>query len=203
MMILFTELMSQFLRDNSRKTPMPFMMPFFGVSSSAMGSDVEDVHVNSYRAEMKHRSEFLSQPGVISIPAAADGHPRYRLLRILRRCFDLCGPEWYLVLARADLKSVTVAVGESAPAGFLTQQLRRLSKPLAASIPKGAVIGSHSWREMAAVSCYLAWFDSLHMANHGFWRDPATMWSSYIRPYKDVFPYSRFIAAVFDFLRGV
>ena len=86
---------------------------------------------------------------------------------------------------------------------FLTQQLRRLSKPLAASIPKGAVIGSHSWREMAAVSCYLAWFDSLHMANHGFWRDPATMWSSYIRPYKDVFPYSQFIAAVFDFLRGV
>jgi hypothetical protein len=50
MMILYTELMSRFLRDNSRKTPMPFMMPFFGVSGSTIGTEVEDVHVNACRA---------------------------------------------------------------------------------------------------------------------------------------------------------
>ena len=56
---------------------------------------------------------------------------------------------------------------------------------------------------MGAVACYQAKFDSLRMACHGFWRDVATMWVSYVRPYKDVFPYSRFLASVFDFLRGV
>ena len=56
---------------------------------------------------------------------------------------------------------------------------------------------------MGAVNCFLARYDSLRMANHGFWRDVSTMWNSYIRPYKDEFPYSRFLGAVFDFLRGV
>ena len=98
---------------------------------------------------------------------------------------------------------MSVATGESKHSQFLTQNLRRLAAPLASSLPKGVVIGSHSWREMAAVACFLARFDSLRMANHGFWRDVATMWNSYIKPYKDVFPYSRFLAMVFDFLRGV
>ena len=78
-----------------------------------------------------------------------------------------------------------------------------MSRPLASTIPNGVVIGSHSWREMGAVACYQIWFDSLRMAGHGFWRDPTTMYVSYIRPYKDTFPCSRFLAAVFDFLRGV
>ena len=41
------------------------------------------------------------------------------------------------------------------------------------------------------------------MSCHGFWRDLTTMWNSYIRPYKDSFPYCRFLAGVFDFLQAV
>ena len=65
------------------------------------------------------------------------------------------------------------------------------------------MIGSHSWQEMAAVACYQAKFDTLRMSCHRFWRDPTTMWNSYIRPYKDSFPYCRFLVGVFDFLWAV
>jgi hypothetical protein len=151
---------------------------------------------------MKGRPEFVQQPGLVSIPPAPAGHPRARLVAIIRRCFDL-DPTWYCVLARADLSDISVKPGESAAAMFLTRRLRALTAPMAAHLPRGAVVGSHSWREMAAVACYQAKFDTLRMACHGFWRDPATMWSSYIRPYKDSFPFCRFLAGVMDFLRAV
>ena len=56
---------------------------------------------------------------------------------------------------------------------------------------------------MGAVAAFLARYDSLRMANHGFWRDPATMYRSYIAPFLDIFPYSQFLSRVFDFLAGV
>ena len=37
----------------------------------------------------------------------------------------------------------------------------------------------------------------------GWIMDVNTMWNSYIRPYKEVFPHSAFLAEVFDFLRAV
>eukprot|EP01052_Picozoa_sp_SAG31_P070131 SAG31_NODE_28974_length_402_cov_2.937294_1_plen_84_part_01 len=46
--------------------------------------------------------------------------------------------------------------------------------------PAGCKIGSHSWREMGCVASYLARYDSLRMANHGFWRDVQTTWQLYI-----------------------
>ena len=97
----------------------------------------------------------------------------------------------------------SIAVGESIAAARSTRQLQRLTKPMAASIPDGIMIGSHSWREMGAVASFHARYDTIRMACHGFWKDPATMWVSYIRPYKDTFPYSRFLAEIFDFLRGI
>jgi hypothetical protein len=152
--------------------------------------------------KMKHRPEFLDQPGLIAIPPAPEGHPRAKLIGILRRASDI-DPLWYCRLESADLAGVRVKSGESAPAMFLTRKLRDMVKPMAASVPAGSVIGSHSWREMAAVACYHARFDTLRMAAHGFWRDPRTMFVSYIRPYMDSFPFCRFLAGVFDFLRGV
>eukprot|EP01052_Picozoa_sp_SAG31_P021746 SAG31_NODE_1697_length_7503_cov_11.474473_3_plen_148_part_00 len=145
--------------------------------------------------------EFVDQPGLIYIPAAPPQHPRQRLLAVLDRCRHLRGPDWFLHLQKA--MRPRVGVGECPHAALLSKQLQRLAKPLASSFSRGVVVGSHSWREMGVVACYQAKFDSLWMASHGFWRDVATMWVSYIRPYKDVFPYSRFLAAVFDFLRGV
>ena len=56
---------------------------------------------------------------------------------------------------------------------------------------------------MGCVASYLARYDSLRMANHGFWKDVQTMFKSYIEPFLDVFPYSPFLSRVFDFLRGV
>ena len=58
-------------------------------------------------------------------------------------------------------------------------------------------------REMAAVACFLAGYDSLRMTNHGFWQDPATMYNAYIKPYKGSFPLSHILAQLFDFLRAV
>ena len=176
---------------------------------SILGLKVGDVvlspqgELNVSVRRMKHRPDFATSPGLITIPAAPAGHPRSALLGIVRRCFAEAGADWYLLLSSVDLSKVAVSTGEARAAQFLTEELRRLAGPLLSSLPSGAVIGSHSWREMAAVSCFLARFDSLRMANHGFWREVSTMWNSYIRPYKDVFPYSRFLAQVFDFLRGV
>jgi hypothetical protein len=153
--------------------------------------------------KMKHRSEFSVQPGMISIPPAPAGHPRARLLSVLRRCFRQLPASWYCSLARCDLSAVSVRTGESASAQFLTLQLRRLVRPMAHEIPAGVVLGSHSWREMGAVASFHAKYDTLRMACHGFWKDPGTMWNSYIKPYKDTFPFCRFLAATFDFLRAV
>ena len=153
--------------------------------------------------KMKQRPEFVAQPGVIVIPPAADDHPQARLLRIIARCFDVGGPVWFCLLAGVDLSEVSTITGESRAAQWLTEQLRLVTAPVSNRIPDGVVIGSHSWREMAAVGCYQAKYDPLRMTCHGFWRDPTTMFNSYIRPYVDLFPYSRFLAQVFDFLRAV
>ena len=56
---------------------------------------------------------------------------------------------------------------------------------------------------MAAVACFHARYDSLRCACHGLLKDANTIWTSYIRPYKEVFPYSAFLAEVFDFLHAV
>ena len=131
-------------------------------------------------------------------------HPRSRLFAILRRCFQQLGPAWYLLLRNQELfRAMQVQNGESRPAAWLTQQLQLLCAPVLHTLPAGCKVGSHSWREMGCVASYLARYDSLRMANHGFWRDVQTMFKSYIEPFLDVFPYSPFLSRVFDFLRGV
>eukprot|EP01050_Picozoa_sp_SAG11_P035755 SAG11_NODE_13266_length_662_cov_1.191829_1_plen_153_part_00 len=75
--------------------------------------------------KMKHRTEFLDRPGLITIHPARDGHPRAQLISILRRAFHI-DPLWYCRLANTDVSRVRVKVGESAPAMFLTLKLRDL-----------------------------------------------------------------------------
>lgn len=151
---------------------------------------------------MKGRLDMATTPGLMSLPPAAAGSARWRLYRIMRRAYAI-SPTWYCAVAKAGLSGVKVVTGEDAAATFLTTKLRELTAPLKRTLPKGAVIASHSWREMAAVACFHARYDSLRCACHGFWKDVNTMWTSYIRPYKEVFPYSAFLAEVFDFLRAV
>eukprot|EP01052_Picozoa_sp_SAG31_P060705 SAG31_NODE_19852_length_590_cov_0.877800_2_plen_50_part_00 len=49
----------------------------------------------------------------------------------------------------------------------------------------------------------MAKFDSVRMAAHGFWESVGTMYSKYIKPYKTIFPYSRWLAELNDHLRAV
>jgi hypothetical protein len=97
----------------------------------------------------------------------------------------------------------SVPAGSDRVAAAITQELRRIGKHYIASLPPGQIIACHSWREMGAVSCFLAKYDSNRMAAHGFWESVGTMYSKYIKPYKSVFPYSRWLAALFDFLWAV
>jgi hypothetical protein len=77
-----------------------------------------------------------------------------------------------------------------------------MSRDFAVSLPAGAMIASHSWREMAAVACYQARYDSLRMTEQGFWQNMATMFSAYIKPYLSIFPFSPWLAELFDFLKA-
>jgi hypothetical protein len=70
------------------------------------------------------------------------------------------------------------------------------------NLPVGATVSSHSFREMGATASAKAGFDSIRMAAHGHWREIATMYNSYIKPYLSAFPYSRFLAELNDFLRS-
>jgi hypothetical protein len=151
---------------------------------------------------MKGRLDMEATPGLMSLPPAAERSARWRLYRIMRRASAI-SPTWYCAVARAGMSGVKCVTGEDKAAAFLTMKLRELTAPLKRELPKGAVIASHSWREMAAVACFHARYDSLRCASHGFWKDVSTMWTNYIRPYKEVFPYSAFLAEVFDFLRAV
>eukprot|EP01052_Picozoa_sp_SAG31_P018732 SAG31_NODE_1340_length_8709_cov_8.259117_1_plen_78_part_00 len=65
-----------------------------------------------------------------------------------------------------------LVVSETAPLGrfeagadkaaiVLTQQLRRICAGYIATLPAGQMISSHSWREMAAVACWRARYDSI------------------------------------------
>ena len=76
---------------------------------------------------------------------------------------------------------------------------RRVARRLWPS-ESGLVVASHSWREMGAVASFHAKYDTLRMASHGFWKDPGTMWNNYIKPYKDTFPFCRFLAATVQYV---
>eukprot|EP01047_Picozoa_sp_COSAG01_P077217 COSAG01_NODE_13828_length_1529_cov_90.571329_2_plen_54_part_00 len=50
---------------------------------------------------------------------------------------------------------------------------------------------------MAAVSCYRAQYNVMKMTDRGLWRDPNTMFTSYIRPFLS-FPYNAVLAELYD-----
>jgi hypothetical protein len=151
--------------------------------------------------KMKNRKQFEVHPGLISVPPGPTPmHVRSRVLRVIRRALH-ADPAFYMVVARSQ-DPVKVAAGADRSAVILTRQLRVMSRDFAVSLPAGAMIASHSWREMAAVACYQARYDSLRMTEQGFWQNMATMFSAYIKPYLSIFPFSPWLAELFDFLKA-
>jgi len=151
--------------------------------------------------KMKNRKQFEVHPGLISVPPGPTPmHVRSRVLRVIRRALH-ADPAFYMVVARSQ-DPVKVAAGADRSAVILTRQLRVMSRDFAVSLPAGAMIASHSWREMAAVACYQVGYDSLRMTEQGFWQNMATMFSAYIKPYLSIFPFSPWLAELFDFLKA-
>ena len=135
---------------------------------------------------MKMRPDFTVHPGLITVPPTPAGdaqHARARVFAVLWRCFA-SDQHFYMVVARSTDSAVFVQTGEDKSAAVLTKQLRVLCRRLVESLPAGVIVASHSWREMAATACFLAKYDSIRMASHGFWQNVGTMYDSYIKPYK-------------------
>jgi hypothetical protein len=148
---------------------------------------------------MKNRPEFRVHPGMIDM-AAPDGdstrrHWRVRAAHVLRRGEQLY-PRWETLLS--DLVSNPNDKNGATASSVMTGWLRKLT--VGVEIPGGAVVASHSWRETGAVSCHKANYDTMKMCEHGFWRDPNTMFTSYIRPFLH-FPRSALLAELYDCLQ--
>jgi hypothetical protein len=152
--------------------------------------------------KMKMKPQFLLHPGLISIPPGTGlQHVRTRVLAIVRRA--LAVDSAFFAVVHAVVLEKNVAAGSDRVAAAITQELRRRCRSYVLSLPKGQTVSCHSWREMGAVSCFLAHYDTNRMAAHGFWESIGTMYGAYIKPYKSTFPYSRWLSQLFDFLRSV
>lgn len=144
---------------------------------------------------MKMRPDFKTNPGVISIaPGQWPRHWRARALSVVRRCLQLEGAHFLTVLT---VLAPPAKQGGAYAAGVLTGWVRELVQGVA--LPQNAVVGSHSWREMAAVSCWKSRprKDPQAMQDRGFWRKFQTMYTSYIEPFL-WFPPSRLLEELYD-----
>lgn len=154
---------------------------------------------------MKGRPDLRTCPKVIVIPPGDTvGHVRSRVFTVLRRAVA-ADAFYFATLHRAEADGLARRLakpGESYAASICTDKLRELARPVCGTLPQGMVIASHSWREMAATVCAQARYDSLRMAAHGGWKKVDTMFTSYIEPYLQTFPWSRWLAELFDWLRS-
>ena len=158
-------------------------------------------HLNVLIRHMKMRPEYRARPGLMTIspgPSASPSHTRCIVFWILQQAL-LRNPSVFSWVGRQV--SPSDRNGETASM-LLTADLRALCDAAKLGLPEGAVIGSHSWREMAAVSSHKAGYSYIRCCTHGHWREISTMFNSYIKPYLSSFPYSKFMAELFDFLRS-
>jgi hypothetical protein len=154
---------------------------------------------------MKGRPDLKTRPKLVVIPpGGTPGHVRSRVFLVLRRAFA-ADPMFFATLRHAELEGLArreAEPGQSLAANIATRKLRVLAAPAISGLPAGVVVGSHSWREMAATACAQARYDSVRMAAHGGWKRLDTMFGSYIDPYLQVFPWSRWLAELYDWLRS-
>ena len=129
---------------------------------------------------------------MIELPPAVPPHPRGVIYRVLRRLLGR-EPDAVALGLRAALQGQT----EAAAAQRITDEFRRLVDPATLNLPAGAVVSSHSFREMGATTAVKARFSPALACDHGLWREFATLHSRY---YFQEFPFSPWLATVFDFL---
>eukprot|EP01052_Picozoa_sp_SAG31_P004473 SAG31_NODE_186_length_20918_cov_26.890917_1_plen_193_part_00 len=140
---------------------------------------------------MKGRPDFKRQPGLVQIPPAPRGHPRQSVLDIIRTVLLLDPTAFNTV-------SDTLCNGTKKPSVLLTEKFRELVPPGTLNLPAGAIVASHSFREMGASVSMAAGYSDNKSRRHGLWRRLATMLEHYV---VDEFPFSPFLAKIFDFLR--
>jgi hypothetical protein len=141
---------------------------------------------------MKGRPEFRRRPALIQLPPAQSPHPRGVIFAVLRRLLGR-HPD---ALAEG-LGLAFRGQSEAAAAGRITAEFRRLVPAVVLNLPAGAVVSSHSFREMGATTAVKARYSPALACDHGLWRDFSTLQSHY---YFQEFPFSAWLAAVFDFL---
>jgi hypothetical protein len=154
---------------------------------------------------MKGRPDLRTRPKLLNVPAGRTaGHVRSRVFSVIRRALE-ADPLFYTALRQEELAGLArreANPGESLAATIATRKLRDLAAPAVIGLPPDVVIGSHSWREMAATCCAQARYDSVRMAAHGCWKKLDTMFGHYIDPYMEQFPWSRWLAELYDWLRA-
>ena len=143
--------------------------------------------------ECKGRPELKVQPALVEIAAAPPGRPRREVFDVLHRLLDSDTD----ALCRVGQVVGARARGGSAAAERLTKEFRRLVPPETLNLPVGAVVGSHSFREMGATTSIKARCSEALICDQGLWQRFATVIEHY---YFKQFPFSQWAAAVFDFL---
>ena len=123
-------------------------------------------------------------------PAAGPDHPRSLVFAVLHRLLD-DEPD-----ALCYLRQI-VPAGPAAAAQKITSEFRRLFPPHTLNLPAGAVVGSHSFREMGATCAVKAGYSPVLCCDHGFWRQFATLQNHYYYP---EFPFSQWMVLLLDFL---
>jgi hypothetical protein len=143
--------------------------------------------------KMKGRPDLLRAPGLVQIPDAPPGHPRHRVFSVLHSLLDV-EPD-----ALARLAQLLPATGRNRAdaATRITAEFRRLVPRAELRLPAGAVVSSHSFREMGASIAMAAGYSEHRARRHGLWKQLATMLNHYVF---DEFPFSRWLAELFDFL---
>eukprot|EP01052_Picozoa_sp_SAG31_P035353 SAG31_NODE_4254_length_3414_cov_5.296833_4_plen_99_part_00 len=87
--------------------------------------------------------------------------------------------------------------GQDQPSTVLTRKFRDLVPRESLGLPDDAVVASHSFREMGASIAMAAGYSDNKSRRHGLWKRLQTMLDHYV---DDAFPYSRYLARIFDFL---
>jgi hypothetical protein len=154
-----------------------------------------DGNLNVSARSVKGRPEFKQRPALIQIRRATEkGHPRRSIFKVLHRLLDR-EPDALCVVGESVSAS---ARGGATAANKLTTEFRRLVPPETLNLPAGAIVASHSFRELGATMSIKARYSPSLSADHGLWKRIATMHEHY---YFAEFPWSAWLAAVFDFLQ--
>ena len=103
----------------------------------------------------------------------------------------------YLEPGAFDRLSDVLTKGEEPASTVLTRKFRDLVPREILNLPDYAIVASHSFREVGASIAMAAGYSDNKSRRHGLWKRLQTMLDHYV---DDSFPYSRYLARIFDFL---